>query len=173
MARASPGADVFLFARQTVADDLIREALAAGPETQAVILGAGLDTSGVRIGAERRAAGLSPGTFFEVDLPAMQEEKRRIAVRLAGRYDDAHVAYVPCSFGEGELTSALQAAGFDPARPSVWVWSGVIHYLTEAAVRETLTDLRALDMVKLYEARTGRPASSRGTPWANLAVASM
>lgn len=30
-----------------------------------------------------------------------------------------------------------------------------------------------LDMVNLYEARTGRPAPSRGTPWANLAVASL
>lgn len=85
-----------------VADDLIREALAARPETQAVILGAGLDTSGVRIGAERRAAGLPPGTFFEVDLPAMQAEKRLVAARLgaAGKYVDAHVAYVPCSFGD-------------------------------------------------------------------------
>lgn len=241
IAKTSPGGDIFLFARQAVPDDMIREALLARPETQVVVLGAGLDTSGLRIGAERRAAGLAPGTFFEVDLPAMQDEKRQLAARLAGRrnLDDTHIAYVPCSFGENELGSGLRAAGFDALLPSIWVWSGVVHYLTDTAVRATLTELKALsapgsmlffdfilleayekpieygfaqtkkrfdsygevmsfgfrrgtdhvrdwlaaqgitfvrsytnlDMVELYELRTGKSAPSKGTPWCNLVVA--
>jgi methyltransferase (TIGR00027 family) len=147
ISRTSPGADVFLFARQAVPDEMIREALRARPATQVVILGAGLDTSGLRIGAERRAAGLSPGTFFEVDLPAMQLEKRALAarlVRLEPDLDGAHIRYVPCSFGENELVAALRAAAFDPSQPTIWVWSGVIHYLNEAAVRGTVADLKRL-----------------------------
>jgi methyltransferase (TIGR00027 family) len=147
IARTSPGADVFMFARQAVPDAMIREALAARPDTQAVILGAGLDTSGVRIGAERRSADMVPGRFFEIDLPAMQEEKRQLVARLAqaqADLDDTHITYVPCSFGENELRTELRAAGFDPSVPSVWVWSGVVHYLTDAAVRATVTDLKHL-----------------------------
>jgi methyltransferase (TIGR00027 family) len=242
IAKSSPGADVFMFARQTVPDDMIREALLANPETQAVILGAGLDTSGLRIGAERRAAGLAPGAFFEVDLPEMQAEKRRLCAQLVqtrDELDDSYIVYVPCSFGENELGTALQRAGFDSSRPTIWVWSGVIHYLPETAVLATLNALKALsakgsqlffdfilleayerpaqygfsstkkrfdaygevmsfgfrqgtdhvrtwltkqglnvdrcytnlDMVELYERKTGQQAPSQGTPWSNLCVA--
>jgi methyltransferase (TIGR00027 family) len=243
VAKTSPGSDVFMFARQCVPDDMIRDALLVDPKAQAVILGAGLDTSGLRIGAERRAAGLAPGRFFEVDLPAMQAEKRRLIaqlVRTRTSIDDNHIAYVPCSFGENELTTALLGAGFDTSQPTVWVWSGVIHYLPEAAVRATIAALKSLsvtdsrlfldyvlleayerpddygftptrerfdafgevmsfgfrqgadhisewlnaqglqlvrvythlDMVELYERRTGQPAPSRGTPWSCLCIAS-
>jgi methyltransferase (TIGR00027 family) len=145
--RESPGSDIFMYARQAVPDDMIRKALLDRPETQTVILGAGLDTSGVRIGAERRAAGTATGRFFEVDLPAMQDEKRLLTARLRRMrqdIDDSHITYVPCSFGENEFTVGLRAAGFDPSKPSIWVWSGVVHYLTETAVRATLTEIKTL-----------------------------
>jgi len=147
LALASPGADVFMFARTAVPDDLAREALDADPQTQVVILGAGLDTGGLRIGAERRRAGKVPGAFFEVDLPETQAAKRRQLARLVpGRPElrDDHVAYVPCSFGEQELGAALTRAGFQSSRPTVWVWSGVVHYLTESAVRSTVAELKEL-----------------------------
>ncbi len=35
-----------------------------------------MDTSGLRIGAERRQSGESPGGFFELDLPVAVAEKR-------------------------------------------------------------------------------------------------
>jgi len=147
LSKAEPGVDVFMFARQTVSDDLIRQALSANPETQVVILGAGLDTSGLRIGSERSDTGQAPGTFFEVDLPVMQAEKRRLAAKLFRSHPglaDKHIIYVPCSFGENELEIALRSAGFNPVRPTVWVWSGVIPYLPEDAIRTTVADLRAL-----------------------------
>jgi len=145
--RVSPGVDVFMFARTAVADDLIRDALAEDPTTQVVVLGAGLDTSGLRIGAERRSQGLHPGTFFEVDLPTMQSEKRRQVARSLARrpsLGEDHVTYVACSFGDHELGNVLGEAGFDPSRRTVWVWSGVIHYLPEEAVRATIAELRGL-----------------------------
>ncbi len=147
VSRTSPGVDVFLFARQLVPDELAREALDADRETQVVILGAGLDTSGLRIGAERRAAGKAPGTFYEVDLPATQAEKRLQVARMLRNWPELgedHLVYVPCSFGEDEIGTALRGAGFDASKPSVWVWSGVIHYLPEEAVRATVAELRTL-----------------------------
>lgn len=242
VSRTSPGVDVFLFARQAVPDAMAREALDADPDSQVVILGAGLDTSGLRIGAERRTAGKSPGTFFEVDLPATQAEKRTQVTRLLRKWpdlDESNLVYVPCSFGDDEIGTALRGAGFDASKPTVWVWSGVIHYLPEEAVRASVAELRNLssagsrlffdfilleaydrpdkygfarnkarfdafgevmsfgfregtehvrewleaqglsfvrtytnlDMVSLYEEKTGRPAPSRGTPWSNLCVA--
>ena len=146
-ARVSPGADVFMFARTAVADDAIRGALMANPETQIVILGAGLDTSGLRIGTERHVAGLAPGVFFEVDLPTTQGEKRRQADRLVRQRPElrsTHIRYVACSFGEGELGDRLRAAGFQTQRPTIWIWSGVVHYLTDVSVRATVAELRAL-----------------------------
>lgn len=143
--RTAPGAETFIFARNAIPEALIRDALIAQPDTQTVVLGAGLDTSGLRIGAERLASGLPPGRFFEVDLPAMQEEKRRQVARLFGwrsGLSDAHITYVPCSFGEHELAPALTHAGFDPGAPSVWVWSGVVHYLPETAVRASIAEIR-------------------------------
>jgi methyltransferase (TIGR00027 family) len=143
----SPGVEVFLFARSAVPDGLIRDALADRADTQVVILGAGLDTSGLRIGAERRRAGLAPGRFFEVDLPAPQAEKRRQVARVLRKRPSLahdHIVYVPCSFGEEELGAVLRAAGFDPARPTVWVWSGVVHYLPETAVDATVAELKRL-----------------------------
>ncbi len=124
---------------------MIRDALTGNPQTQAVILGAGLDTSGLRIGAERRASDLNPGKFFEVDLPAMQDEKRRIVrqiVQKNAELDDDHIVYVPCSFGEDELSTALRDAGFDCLRPTIWIWSGVIHYLSEQAIETTMRTMR-------------------------------
>lgn len=145
--RVSPGVDVFMFARTAIADALIRRALTEDATTQVVVLGAGLDTSGLRIGAERRNGDQPPGMFFEVDLPATQAEKRRQVTRLLRKRPDLredHIGYVACGFGERELGTALRQAGFDPSRPAVWVWSGVIHYLTEAAVRSTVAELKAL-----------------------------
>jgi methyltransferase (TIGR00027 family) len=147
ISRASPGADVFMFARQAAPDDLTRAALETNPETQIVILGAGLDTSGLRIGAERRAVGQAPGRFFEVDLPATQAEKRQLVARLLQRQvglNEDNIVYVPCSFGEDELGASLRKAGFDVSKPTVWVWSGVVHYLTEDAVRATLAEMKRL-----------------------------
>ena len=147
VSRTSPGSDVLLFARQAVPDDMVREALRANAETQIVILGAGLDTSGLRIGAERRKSREVPGNFFEVDLPATLSEKqrlvRRIAPVLAGAVSD-NIRYIPCTFGENELNAALLSAGFDRSKPSIWIWSGVIHYLTDAAVRLTLAELKSM-----------------------------
>jgi methyltransferase (TIGR00027 family) len=126
---------------------MVRAALRENAHTQIVILGAGLDTSALRIGAERRRCGAIPGNFFEVDSPAMLAEKRWLVARVAPTLGDGcadHIRYVPCRFGEHELGIALLSAGFDRSSPSIWIWSGVVHYLTEATVRTTIAELKRL-----------------------------
>lgn len=147
ISRTSPGVDVFLFARQFVPDTMIREALIRNPDTQIVVLGAGLDTSGLRINAERLRAGERQGDFFEVDLPASQVEKQKLAISAApllGDHLTTSIRYVRCSFGKDEVGSALGSAGFVSSNPTIWVWSGVIHYLSDSAVRATLGEIRRL-----------------------------
>lgn len=147
ISRTAPGTEVLLFARQAVPDEMVRAALRENPHTQIVILGSGLDTSALRIGAERRRSGKAPGSFFEVDLPTTLAEKQRLVARVApvsGELSPDHIRYVPCTFGESELGMALLSAGFDHRRPTIWIWSGVIHYLTDATARLTLADLKRL-----------------------------
>lgn len=96
---------------------------------QVVVLGAGLDTRAARLARPGRR-------FFEVDHPATQADKR---ARLAGLdYAPPAVAYVACDFESDDFLERLAAAGFDREDAALFVWEGVVPYLTEAAVRSTL-----------------------------------
>jgi O-methyltransferase involved in polyketide biosynthesis len=46
--------------------------------------------------------------------------------------------------GEDSLADSLAAAGFDAAKPSIWSWLGVVHYLTVEEVYATLTEVAQL-----------------------------
>jgi methyltransferase (TIGR00027 family) len=97
---------------------------------QVVILGAGLD------GRAWRIPDLARAVVFEVDRPATQADKRARA-RALGE-PQGELRYVSVDFERDGLDARLAEAGHDPARPTVWVWEGVITYLTIAALRSTL-----------------------------------
>ncbi|NUS42987.1 MAG: class I SAM-dependent methyltransferase [Mycobacteriaceae bacterium] len=120
---------LFLVARARFAEDRVAEAVAAGVR-QVVILGAGLDTFAYR----NPHAGLR---VFEVDRPATQAWKRR---RLAASGIDLPegFAFVPVDFETDTLAPRLEAAGFSRTEPAVYVWLGVVFYLTPDAARATL-----------------------------------
>jgi methyltransferase (TIGR00027 family) len=98
--------------------------------TQVVILGAGLD------GRAWRMPELARAVVFEVDHPATQADKRTRARALGAPRSE--LCYVPVDFERDSLDARLAEAGHDAARPTVWVWEGVITYLTLAALRTTL-----------------------------------
>ncbi|WAS96491.1 class I SAM-dependent methyltransferase [Nannocystis punicea] len=129
--RRMPGTFEFLAARSHFFDEVVREQLAAGAR-QVVILGAGFDTRAHRFAgpAARRGA-----TFFEVDAPATQAEKRRRAARLGAA---PHVRYLAVDLNRTPLADALHDGGFDPSARTVILWEGVTFYLGEQAVDAVL-----------------------------------
>lgn len=115
--------------RTAVIDRALKEALAKGTK-QVVLLGAGLDARAHRIRELRDA------TVFEVDHPSTQSLKIRKAAGLPVLAKD--LRYVSCDFQSVSFEEALLAHGFSPHEPSVWIWEGVIMYLDESTVAESL-----------------------------------
>jgi methyltransferase (TIGR00027 family) len=117
-------------------DDFVRESLTTGL-TQMVILGVGFDARGLRMPeiSERRVA------VFEVDTPAQLERKRTV-LKNAGVKLPVGVAYVPFDFDGPEfasnLTDALQGKGFRRGEGAVFVWEGVVGYIDDAAIDQSL-----------------------------------
>jgi methyltransferase (TIGR00027 family) len=116
-------------------EEVLTDAFGQGAR-QVVLLGAGYDATALRH-PELRAA-----HFFEVDHPSTQRVKREVLDRLGA--DTSNITLVPVDFGRDPLAESLLAAGFDPAKPSVFAWLGVSYYLTDEAFRRVLTGLGAL-----------------------------
>lgn len=126
IARAFRGGVV---ARSRIAEDALAQAMAHGVR-QYVVLGAGLDTFGVR----HRDPALK---VFEVDHPATQAFKRELLAR-AGCTPPSTLTFVPVDLQRTALRAALWDAGWDPAQPTFFAWLGVVWYLERPTVVETL-----------------------------------
>jgi methyltransferase (TIGR00027 family) len=74
---------------------------------------------------------------FEVDLPATQQWKRD-CLQAAGIPVPGALSYVPVDFETATLSQGLSQAGFDPDRPAFFIWLGVVMYLEDQAVTDTL-----------------------------------
>ncbi|MEV6068973.1 SAM-dependent methyltransferase [Nocardia sp. NPDC052001] len=120
---------LFLAARARFAEDTVAAAVATGTR-QVVIVGAGLDTFAYRNPYPELRV-------FEVDHPDTQSWKRRQLAHSDIPVPDS-VTYVPVDFETSTLAAGLAAAGFDRTRPAVFVWLGVIMYLTREAILGTL-----------------------------------
>ncbi|WP_026402370.1 class I SAM-dependent methyltransferase [Actinomadura rifamycini] len=110
---------------------------------QYVVLGAGLDTYGLRA---------APGVrVFEVDAPATQEWKKGL-VRDGGIPVPDGLVFVPADFeaaagtdtGTDGVFARLRDAGFDAARPALVSWLGVSYFLTREAIAAVLAGVGAL-----------------------------
>src|SRR5579859_4217120 len=124
-----PGIYGVQICRTRFIDDAVQSALLQG--IGQVILGAGLDTRAYRL------AGIERVNVFEVDLPSVQENKKKQVQKHCGKLPE-HVTFVPIDFDTQSLDTVLSGTGFDPARPAVFVWEGVTQYISEEAVRRTL-----------------------------------
>jgi methyltransferase (TIGR00027 family) len=111
-------------------DDAVQAALSQ-VIGQLMILGAGLDTRPYRL------AGMEHVNVFEVDLPSVQEDKKKKLQKHFGRLPE-HVTFIPIDFDSQSLEAVLTGTAFDLSRPVVFVWEGVTQYLSEEAVRRTL-----------------------------------
>lgn len=121
----------FAAARSRFAEDGAAAAVRRGTR-QIVVLGAGLDTFGLR--APHAAAGV---VTFEVDHPATQAFKRaRIAA--AALAIPASLRFIAVDFERETLADRLAAGGVDLRQPAFFVWLGVVIYLSRDAIAATL-----------------------------------
>lgn len=128
---AQQGMRIFMAARSRFAEDCVGAAVSRGVR-QAVVLGAGLDTFALR--NPHADSGLR---VYEVDHPATQAWKLR---RLAesGLAIPASLSFAPVDFESDDLGRGLRAADFDPDRPAIFIWLGVVPYLRPEAIAATL-----------------------------------
>lgn len=121
--------------RTRALDDFVREGIAAGA-SQFVLLGAGLDTRGIRLASSD--AGV---TFYEIDAPALLATKRA-CLDAAGVGACPRVVPVPCDFEEpgfeDALPATLAARGFRVGAGAHFLWEGVIGYISDAAMDRSL-----------------------------------
>ncbi|MES2124945.1 MAG: SAM-dependent methyltransferase [Gemmatimonadota bacterium] len=125
------GMRYFIAARSHFAESMLGSGVQHREVRQVVVLGAGLDTF-----AYRNTYG-SRIQVFEADHPATQAWKRR-RLEEAGITLPANLTFVPVDFEQDALLASLSSAGFSPGVRSFFLWLGVVPYLTNAAVRDTL-----------------------------------
>jgi methyltransferase (TIGR00027 family) len=95
---------------------------------QLVILGAGWDTRSYRMPKAIHC--------FEIDTPKTQESKRQM-LKKAG-LDATRITFVPADFMKEDWLEKLAHAGFDPHKPTFFLWEAVTMYLDREAVESTL-----------------------------------
>jgi len=166
---------MFIAVRHRFTEDTLAAAVECGV-SQAVVLGAGLDTCAYRSAVGDRLR------FFEVDHPATQEWKRgRLAE--AGIPIPPSLKFVPVDFEREMLAEELEKAGFDHRHRTLFIWLGVVPYLTPDAVWSTFEFVRRLaahvvfdysdppetlsaEMRSMHDRRAARVAEI-GEPWIN------
>lgn len=130
-----PGGNPYVPLRTRWYDDALSAAVSSGIR-QVVLLAAGLDTRAYRMGWPETTL------VYEVDQPALLDEKRRLL--------DADGARPQCQRRpvgvdlSGDWPGALRAAGFDPQTPSVIAAEGLLLYLPEAFAHEVLVTAAGL-----------------------------
>ncbi len=96
---------------------------------QILILGAGLDTRSLRI------EGIEQKVIYEIDLPEIQEYKKRKLIKFYGKLPAA-VNYIPVDFNEMKTETALSKTSFDYNKRTLVIFEAVIQYLNSDAVNE-------------------------------------
>jgi methyltransferase (TIGR00027 family) len=96
---------------------------------QFVGLGAGYDTRTVQLQHNRRIR------CFEVDLPKTQQMKRELLHQCG--VDTSGVKFVSANFLTDNWLDNLAKAGFDPRKPTFFLWDGVTYYLSREAMEKT------------------------------------
>jgi methyltransferase (TIGR00027 family) len=138
---------------------------------QVVVLGAGFDSRGYRFGRELRAVRL-----MEVDYPPTQEYKKQRVTEIMGALP-GNVSYVPMDFTKDDLLTQLEESGYSEREKTFFLWEGVVFYLPESSVKDTLHFVRdhaargsriAFNYTYAYDRNVNNPESLYarwGEPW--------
>lgn len=124
--RKIPGALSSGLARTRYIDDLLQYAVGNGIQ-QVIILGAGFDTRGLRLGFLRNIP------VIEIDHPNTSAYKVKVLKNSFNKLPD-HVRYHQLDFNKESLDDMLSWNPIDLTLTTAIVWEGVTNYLTAAAV---------------------------------------
>jgi methyltransferase (TIGR00027 family) len=103
---------------------------------QFVELGAGFDTRTVQLQHNRQIR------CFEVDLPKTQQIKRKLLHECG--VDTSGVTFLSANFLTDDWLDNLVKAGFDPRKPTFFLWEGVTYYLSREAMEKTFRTIATI-----------------------------
>lgn len=115
-------------------DDALLDATRAGID-QVVLVAAGMDSRALRLDWPAAT------TVFEVDQDSVLGFKEAVATEH-GATPTCQRRTVPADL-RGDWVTALEAAGFSPARPTAWLTEGLLYSLDEAAADGLLATISA------------------------------
>ncbi|OLZ62599.1 methyltransferase [Streptomyces sp. IMTB 2501] len=125
----------FVAIRTKYLDDAITSHVLEGGIRQVVLVAAGMDARAFRLRWPQDAV------VYEVDHAALFEVKEgRLAERHAKPAVDRRIVGVDLT---QPWTPKLREAGFDPAKPTLWVTEALLFFLTDEQVRGLLDHLSA------------------------------
>jgi methyltransferase (TIGR00027 family) len=100
-------------------DDVVQAAMSQGIK-QLVILGAGYDTRPYRLPE------IESVKVFEVDLPTVQDDKKKKLQKYLGWLPD-HVSFIPIDFDTQTLEAVFSGTAFNPAKPAIFIWEAMLY----------------------------------------------
>ncbi|MBI9048634.1 MAG: class I SAM-dependent methyltransferase [Anaerolineaceae bacterium] len=124
-------------ARARYCEDMLQNAIQLGC-TQYVILGAGLDTF-----AFRHSELLEKISVYELDHPATHAFKQERIQQLGWNMPDNY-QLVPINFVSTSLPEVLSIANYQQNQRSFFSWLGVLYYLDQQTIANTLTDIATI-----------------------------
>lgn len=117
-------------ARHRIIDDFIRKELSLNPDLPVILIGAGFDS---------RAYRLDGGTWIELDEPKIIDHKNR---RLPVEKSKNKLQRIAIDFDKESLADKLRQHATE--QPVIIVFEGVLIYLQEEVIEQTLQTLRQL-----------------------------
>ncbi|KAI0564008.1 methyltransferase [Gracilaria domingensis] len=124
-------------------DDRLRALLSSKPDVQFVQIGCGLETRALRLSVYLRHA-----CVFELDTKHVHELKRELLERIKAHGSIQHISAkqvaVLFSADNHDWKHALQQAGFDRDRPTVWLTDGFLSFMERSLVELILSGIGEL-----------------------------
>jgi methyltransferase (TIGR00027 family) len=127
-----PGFYLHFALRKRCIEIFVRESAREGG--QLIVVGAGFDTLSLRMARERRDL-----RVVEIDHPATQAWKRTC---LEGLEETDRVHLMPLDLTRGTFGELLRDGAHQTGRPATYVAEGLLMYLSESEVRDTLLRIR-------------------------------
>jgi methyltransferase (TIGR00027 family) len=126
-----PGVFEYVLARTAFFDDVFTEALNGGIP-QIVLLGAGYDTRAYRFSELNKCS-----RIIELDNAATQNRKKKCLEKFKIDIPE-QVIYMPMDFNKESLKDALQSAGYEGSKKTLFSWEGVCMYLDPTSIDSIL-----------------------------------